>query len=454
MSDPVPTGYKRLLTPTQLNALARSLLEDAFPLVEVEGEISNLARPASGHLYCSLKDRNAQVRCALFKPKTQWLRFKPADGQLVRARGRLTLYEPRGDYQLVLEHMEPAGEGALQRAFDELKLKLQSEGLFDASRKRPLPARIQRLGVLTSPSGAAIHDVLTVLRRRFPLLQVELLPIPVQGADCPGRALTMLQRADASGRYDVLLLTRGGGSLEDLHGFNDESLARAIAACATPVVSAIGHEVDFTIADFVADLRCPTPSAAAEALSPDCEVLRQQLHRLADRHQQGLQRRLQTLAQRADQVHARLQIQRPAQRLQRASERADELRLRLSAALDRRIAQPRQRIDSLHRRLRTQHPAAALDRRRDQLAKLRTVMQGRMAQSLQSSTRVLHHLARTLHAVSPLATMERGYAILRDGPDLLRSVHQARAGQDLQALMRDGELQVRVVATPSNPTKS
>ena len=273
-----------VLTPSQLNTLARDLLEGAFPLVLVEGEIGNLSRPGSGHLYFTLKDARAQVRCALFKPKSQWLKFVPREGLKVLARGRLTLYEPRGDYQLVLDTMEEAGEGALRRAFDELKAKLAGEGLFDTGRKRALPAFVRRLAVLTSPSGAVIRDIVSVLRRRFPLLEVELLPVPVQGEGAAAQLRAMLQRADASGRYDAILLARGGGSLEDLWAFNDEALARAIAASNTPVVSAIGHETDFSLSDFAADLRAPTPSAAAELLVPD------RAHLLA--RLDGLQRRL------------------------------------------------------------------------------------------------------------------------------------------------------------------
>jgi exodeoxyribonuclease VII large subunit len=241
MLDPPATDDRKAFTPSQLNTLARNLLEDAFPLVWVEGELGNLSRPSSGHLYFTLKDDRAQVRCALFKPKSQWLKFVPREGLRVLARGRLTLYEARGDYQLILDTMEEAGEGALRRAFEQLKAKLQAEGLFDQARKRPLPAHIRRLGVLTSPSGAAVRDVLSVLRRRFPLLEVDILPVPVQGDTAAPQIVRMLQAAGRSGRYDALLLTRGGGSLEDLWAFNDEALARAIAASPVPVVSAVGH---------------------------------------------------------------------------------------------------------------------------------------------------------------------------------------------------------------------
>jgi exodeoxyribonuclease VII large subunit len=256
------------LTPSQLNTLARTLLEDAFPLVWVEGELGNVARPSSGHLYFALKDERAQVRCAMFRPKSTWLKFVPREGLRVLARGRLTLYEARGEYQLVVDHMEEAGEGALRRAFEALQAKLAAEGLFDDARKQPLPAWVRRLGVITSPTGAAVRDVLSVLARRCPLLEVEVLPVPVQGEGAAAQIAAMLRRADASGRYDALLLARGGGSLEDLWAFNDEALARAIAAARTPVVSAVGHETDFTLADFAADLRAPTPSVAAELLVP------------------------------------------------------------------------------------------------------------------------------------------------------------------------------------------
>src|SRR6185437_16242986 len=263
---------RHILTPSTLNRLVRGLLEDALSLVWIEGELSNVARPASGHLYFTLKDSGAQVRCAMFRPKNAALRFKPADGMQVLLRARVGLYEPRGEFQLVAESMEPAGEGALQRAFEQLKAKLDAEGLFDPARKRPLPRYARRIGVITSATGAAIRDVLSVLSRRWPLAEVEVLPVPVQGREAPPAIVAMLDKASRAARHDVLLVTRGGGSLEDLWAFNDEAVARAIHACAIPVVSAVGHEVDFSIADFVADLRAPTPSAAAELLVPDAQT--------------------------------------------------------------------------------------------------------------------------------------------------------------------------------------
>ncbi|HET6546475.1 MAG TPA: exodeoxyribonuclease VII large subunit, partial [Rhodanobacteraceae bacterium] len=254
MSDPPPFPPAReTLTPSALTRLVHDLLEDALPLVWIEGEISNFARPASGHLYFTLKDAAAQVRCAMFRPKSTWLRFRPADGMQVLARARVSLYEARGEFQLIIEHLEEAGEGALRREFERLKAVLAAEGLFDAVHKRALPRLARRIGVITSPTGAAIRDVLSVVRRRFALADIEILPVPVQGRDAPAAIIARLAPASAAKRHDVLLLTRGGGSLEDLWAFNDEMLARAIRASAIPVVSAIGHEIDFTIADFVAD---------------------------------------------------------------------------------------------------------------------------------------------------------------------------------------------------------
>ena len=329
MNDAV-TG--EILSPSQLNTLARSLLEDTFPLVFVEGELGNVARPASGHLYFTLKDARAQVRCAMFRPKSTWLKFQPREGLKVLARGRLTLYEARGDYQLVLDSLEEAGEGALRRAFEELKAKLQAEGLFDAERKRPLPAHVRRLGVITSPSGAAVRDVLSVIGRRFPLLEVEVLPVPVQGEGAAAQIVQMLRSAGTSGRYDALLLTRGGGSLEDLWAFNDEALARAVAASPVPVVAAIGHETDFSLVEFAADLRAPTPSAAAELLVPDGAELQAKLR--------AHQRRLLTLgshamaqaAQRADRAALRLHALRPQARLEALRQRKQQAARRLQAA--------------------------------------------------------------------------------------------------------------------------
>ena len=329
----VPDTPRHVLTPSSLNRLVRDLLGDALPQVWIEGELSNVAKPASGHLYFTLKDSGAQVRCAMFKMKASVLRFRPVDGMQVLLRAKVGLYEPRGEFQLVAEYMEPAGEGALQREFEQLKARLDAEGLFDPARKRALPRYARRIGVVTSATGAAIRDVLSVLARRWPLADVEILPVPVQGREAPPAIVAMLRKASASARYDVLLLTRGGGSLEDLWAFNDEAVARAIHASAVPVVSAVGHEIDFSIADFVADLRAPTPSAAAELLVPDAVAVDRHLRQLQQRLATLQQRRMQGNAQRVDHLLARLQAQRPQARLQRDRERLVHLHRRLLGAM-------------------------------------------------------------------------------------------------------------------------
>ena len=425
---------REIFSPSQLVRLARDLLEDTFPLIWVEGEISNFSRPASGHLYFSLKDAQAQVRCAMFKNRAMLLRFRPTDGTRVLARARVSLYEARGEFQLIVEHLEEAGEGALLRAFEQLKAKLAAEGLFDAAKKRPLPQLPRRVGVITSATGAAIRDVLSVLSRRFPLTDVEVIPVPVQGKEAPPAIIAALNAASKAQRHDVLLLTRGGGSLEDLWAFNDEGVARAIRACAIPVVSAVGHEVDFTIADFAADLRAPTPSAAAEILVPDGAAILRNLQREEARLETLMRRRLQNAAQRLDHAWARLRAQHPRVRLQRGGERLAHLRARLQA----------------------QHPLIRLARRGEQLAALKQRLHAALDRRLDRRRQQITELARTLNAVSPLATLQRGYAILldRDSGAVLRTAASAAKSAHLIARLADGEIGLRPEAKPRAPRKA
>ena len=447
--NPTATGEARqareVLTPSQLNTLARDLLEGSFPLIWVEGELSGVSRPGSGHLYFCLKDARAQVRCAMFKPKSTWLKFIPREGMRVLARGRLTLYEARGEYQLVLDHMEEAGEGALRRAFEELRAKLTAEGLFESARKRPLPAHPRRLGVLTSPSGAAVRDVLSVLARRYPLLHVDILPVLVQGASAAAQITSMLRRASASGRYDVLLLTRGGGSLEDLWPFNDEQLTRAIVASAVPVISAVGHETDFSLADFAADLRAPTPSAAAELLVPSQDALARRLRTLDARIRNHQRQQLRAAMQRADRAALRLHALRPQARLQLLRRRQEDGLRRLTAAWQQRIAADRARLRHADAVLRAAHPQRRLSRLRERLAAVASRPQAAIGRRLANDAMRLRGLARSLQAVSPLATVARGYAILQQ-PDgrVVRSVADAATGDVLDARLGDGSLRVRV----------
>ncbi len=436
---------RHVLTPSSLNRLVRDLLGDALPQVWIEGELSNVARPASGHLYFTLKDNAAQVRCAMFRAKASTLRFRPADGLQVLLRAKVGLYEARGEFQLVAEYMEPAGEGALQREFEQLKARLDAEGLFDPARKRALPVFARRIGVITSATGAAIRDVLSVLARRWPLADVEVLPVPVQGREAPPAIVAMLRKASASSRYDVLLLTRGGGSLEDLWAFNDEAVARAIHASKVPVVSAVGHEIDFSIADFVADLRAPTPSAAAELLVPDAVAIGHQLRQLQQRLLTLQQRQLQTHAQRLDHLLARLQTQRPQARLARDHERLSNLQRRLAAALREQIQLRQNQLERLHGRLLGQHPRTRLVLLARQLAEQDQRLRRAITQLLERRGTRLQHTGHGLHAVSPLATLERGYAILFDaGGHVLRSAKDVAAGTPLRARLADGELPLTV----------
>jgi len=444
--DDNPIAAREVYTPSALTRFVRDLLEDALQLIWIEGEISNFAKPASGHLYFTLKDAGAQVRCAMFKPKSTWLRFKPGDGLRVLARARVSLYEARGEFQLIVESLEEAGEGALQRAFEQLKAKLSAEGLFDAARKREIPRWPRRIGVITSPTGAAVRDVLSVIARRFALAEVDILPVPVQGKEAPPAIVHMIEAASNARRHDVLLLTRGGGSLEDLWAFNDEAVARAIRASAIPVVCAVGHEIDFTIADFAADLRAPTPSAAAELLVPDQREIARTLERELARLRQRMLRTLEGRAQRLDHLLARIQAQRPQARLARARERLLNLQRRLLdrvlGARERRQA----RVVQLRTRLLAQHPAVRLARDAAHAGALDERLRGTIVRALERRRARLGELARTLHAVSPLATLERGYAILlEDGSGrVVRSVKQAAPSTRLRARLADGEIALRV----------
>ena len=445
MHAPFDETPRQVLTPSSLNRLVRDLLGDVFPLVWIEGELSNVAKPASGHLYFTLKDNGAQVRCAMFKPKAGMLRFRPVDGMQVLLRAKVGLYEPRGEFQLVAESMEPAGEGALQREFEQLKARLDAEGLFAQARKRPLPRYARRIGVITSATGAAVRDVLSVLGRRWPLADVEVLPVPVQGREAPPAIAAMLRKASASGRYDVLLLTRGGGSLEDLWAFNDEAVARAIHASAVPVVSAVGHEIDFSIADFVADLRAPTPSAAAELLVPDAVAVDRHLQQLQQRMVTLQQRQLQAQSQRVDHLLTRLQTQRPQARLARDRERLLHLQHRLGTVLREQSQLRQTRLERLHARLLAQHPRAQLSLLARRLAEQDQRLRRAIAYTLERQRTALRHAGHALHAISPLATLERGYAILFDANgQVLRSSKSVAVGTSLRARLADGELPLRV----------
>ncbi|MCG5525509.1 exodeoxyribonuclease VII large subunit [Ectothiorhodospira haloalkaliphila] len=437
-----------ILTVSDLNEAVRQQLESGFPLVWVEGELSNLARPASGHLYFSLKDSGAQVRCALFRNRARLLGFRPADGTQVLARARVSLYAPRGDYQLIVEHMEESGDGALRRAFEALRRKLEAEGLFDPATRRPIPAFPRRVGVITSPSGAAIRDILSVLRRRFPALPVLVFPVPVQGTEAAPAIVRALEQAACQGDCDVLILARGGGSLEDLWAFNEESVARAIRACPLPVVSGVGHETDVTIADFAADLRAATPSAAAELVSPNGEDLLRRVAHARALLQERMGRRLHALRLQLQGLDRHLRQQHPERRLQDRSQRLDELEQRLHHAMVRRQRDHRTRLRVLWSRLQRTSPAARVLAGQERCAQLSQRLHRAMDLRLERLNTRLTGNARTLHTVSPLATLARGYSILTDeSGQVIRSSTQVQPNQRLQARLSEGEIQCRVEET-------
>ncbi|NLC99663.1 MAG: exodeoxyribonuclease VII large subunit [Gammaproteobacteria bacterium] len=441
---------REVLTVSQLNQRARSLLEDVFPQIWVEGELSNIAKPASGHVYFTLKDPNAQVRCAMFRQQASRARELLRDGLLVRVRGRVSLYEGRGDYQMILDSVEAAGDGALRLAFEALKAALQAEGLFAAERKRVLPKYPQRIGVITSPSGAVLHDIVSVFARRAPQVQLTLIPTAVQGREATAQIVHAISLAD-SAQYDAIIVARGGGSLEDLWCFNEEAVARAIAECQTPIVSAIGHETDVSISDFVADVRAPTPSAAAELLAPDRNELLQRLRNTQRQLTVRLNTHLQR--QRTQLQHLRQRLRHPRERLQQHSQRLDDLSLRLERAVHAKLQQQQQGCSHLHARLHVQHPRERLSQQQQHLLGLQQRLVRASQLSFKQAQLGLHSVLQTLQVVSPLATLERGYSILSsdDQQQIIRSVQSVQPAQTLKARLADGYLTVRVQAiTPKH----
>jgi len=448
MSQPTPKSpaQREVLTVSQLNREARAVLEGNFPLLWVEGELSNLARPASGHIYFSLKDEFAQVRCAMFRMRNRNLSFRPQNGMHVLLRARVGLYEPRGDYQLIVDHMEEAGDGALRRAFEELKQKLERDGLFARERKREVPALPRTIGVVTSPSGAAIRDILTVLGRRFPAIPVIVYPVPVQGAGAAAKIAAAIVRAGDAGDCDVLIVGRGGGSLEDLWPFNEESVAHAVFNSPVPVVSAVGHETDVTISDFVADVRAPTPSAAAELLSPDRTELQARLLRLRTRLEQRTVHQVLRKRQHLDWLQRRLK--HPGRRLEEIAQRLDELDRRMGRALAHRIRHHRTRLAELHARLARHNPAGRLQQLQTRRSELSRRLREAMERQLERRRYRLANVGRALYTVSPLATLSRGYSIIsaKDG-QILRRHDDVNAGDPVEARLAKGRLLCRVEET-------
>lgn len=437
---------KTIYTVSKLNQEVSRLLAGNFPLIWIEGEISNFTLARSGHMYFSLKDAASQIRAAMFRNRNLYLRFKPQDGMQVLLRVRVSLYEPRGDYQLIVEHMEEAGDGALRRAFEELKQRLQTEGLFDAERKQTLPEFPRRLGIVTSPTGAAIADVLSVLKRRYQLLLVLIYPASVQGATAAEEMIAAIKLAEQRGDCDVLLLTRGGGSLEDLQAFNNEQLARTIAACAIPVVSGVGHEIDFTIADFVADLRAPTPSAAAELICPDGKQLQQQIRLIRSGLVNAWSRWMTQRRQSLSASTRQLQRLHPQQRLNAQSQRLDELELRLQRSVAARRHMARSRFAVIHAQLQNLGLQYRIKQYRASCNYFFQRLCDGIKQNLKENAQSVNALCQQLDVVSPLATLQRGYAIVTRANQHtpLLNAEQVNSGEQLSVQLAKGKLAVRV----------
>jgi exodeoxyribonuclease VII large subunit len=430
---------------SRLNREVRVLLERGFGSLWLEGEISNFARPSSGHWYFSLKDATAQVRCCMFRQRNMLAAFAAKDGQKVLVRARIGLYEPRGEYQLVIDHIEDAGVGALKRQFEQLSAKLSAEGLFAAERKRPLPVLPKRIGVITSPSGAAVRDILHVLARRFAAVPVLIYPVAVQGAAAAGEITAALRLAGARAECDVLILARGGGSLEDLWAFNDEALARAIVASPIPVISGVGHEVDFTIADFAADVRAPTPSAAAELVVPNGEEWLLALRRSHARLIRAVNRRIESRRERLRWLIGRAALVSPVARLSQQSQRLDELETRLARGWRQILADRRSSLREYQTRLWQASPVARVQTTIARHAALSARLRAAGGESLRRARERLQPLVRTLNAVSPLATLDRGYAIVSiEGGAILRNAADAAPGMLIEARLATGKIRAKV----------
>jgi len=496
MPPSIPAGTepeRNIYTVSRLNREVRILIERGLGVIWVEGELSNLSVPSSGHWYFSMKDRDAQLRCAMFRQRNMTVGFIPKAGQHILARGRLSLYEPRGDFQFIIEHLEEAGVGALKREFERLKAKLAAEGLFALERKRSLPSFPRRIGVITSPTGAALRDILHILARRFPPAAVLIYPTPVQGGAAIPSIVAAIEIASARAECDVLILARGGGSIEDLWAFNDERVARAIRASTVPIVSGVGHEIDFTIADFVADARAPTPSGAAELVVPDRNACLEALARTMERLSACMRRELRSVTARFDGARLRLKLTHPGIRLTQQAQRLDELEQRLTAFMQRGLSSINSRFEGLSLRLKLAHPGLRLAQQEQRLAGLEQRLAGAIRGALHSDrrrisemyTRLVHQspehsvreyrmrhstlsgrldhaikqrlsradhrlslAVRTLNTVSPLATLGRGFALVKRVSDgaLVTNADSVAVGDEVEARLANGTLKARVTA--------
>lgn len=436
-SKPSQTVY----TVSRLNREIRTVLEQGFASLVLTGEISNFIAPASGHWYFSLKDDKAQIKAAMWRGNNRSQSYRPENGVQVTVKARVSLYEPRGDYQLIVEHMEPAGEGQLKQEFDALKMRLAAEGLFSSAYKKPLPQNINRIGVITSATGAAIKDILTVLKRRAPQLEVIIYPAMVQGKEAHIHLINQIELANARNEVDILILGRGGGSLEDMWCFNHEQLARAIHNSDLPIISAVGHEIDTTISDYVADMRAPTPSAAAELVSPNTQELHSKVTQLINRLNNAFKHSIADKRALATQLQHRLNLCHPRNQLNQKAQRLDELSIALQQAMQSRLYQQERTLNNLTPRLMRQSPDKKLAQASHQLSQLQARLNQAIQQQLQQANNSLALQASKLDSVSPLNVLARGYSITKTQQGkVVKSVGQIKAGDVLVTELVDGSV--------------
>ncbi|MBT3347236.1 MAG: exodeoxyribonuclease VII large subunit [Thiotrichales bacterium] len=434
---------KPVLSVSQLNRESRFLLENNLSSLWVEGEISNLARPASGHIYFTLKDEQAQIRCAMFRNRLKDVNFRPQNGMEIQLRGSVSIYEARGDYQLIVDRMKPGGEGVLQRSFEALKKRLDAEGLFDEEQKQLLPTLPTRVGVISSASGAAIHDILTVLKRRFPALLITIYPTSVQGIAAEGEIIAAIEQAQQYGNCDLLIISRGGGSLEDLWSFNEEGVARAIYNCTIPTISAVGHETDFTIADFVADQRAPTPSAAAEMISPDGVALQQQLTQFS----REITREISSLLERRESQlkNLKVRLRHPRERIQQFAQHLDDIEQRLLHSGKYLFIEHNSRVENLLLRLHNSRPDHQIELLRQQLQNSGEQLNNSLRHKIGEQQEHLAGLAHALENLSPLSTLARGYSVTLDQDGVIvASVNSVESGAKISTRVRDGVIESKV----------
>ena len=448
MNDPIADNKEiKIISVTELNKLAKSLLENGIPKLWIEGEISNLARPASGHIYFSLKDEASQIRCAWFKQRQSINANDISNGMKMLALGKISLYQPRGEYQFIIEKMETAGEGDLKRKYEELKQKLFNEGLFDREKKLQIPKLPKKIGVITSPSGAAIRDVLSILKRRFPLLPIVIFPITVQGDNAAPDIENALKNANLRADCDVLILTRGGGSLEDLWAFNEEIVARAIHVSKIPIISAIGHETDTTIADFVSDIRAPTPSGAAEIVTPDQNELLKLLKTLFGRIEHETNQYINSKSQSMDWLSKRLSQSNPIMTVRKQIEISGNLRKLLFSSIGRNLSIHSKAVDSLKFRLNSSSPKLEIQKAISHLSEMQLKITTSTKSSVTKLNSQLTALGKTLDSLSPLKTLDRGYAVARDSKTkkIISNSEKVSINSQIDIKLAKGEIAAKVI---------